>query len=158
MPAFLTSGAKTYIGGVKTPTGEDYIVSDFSGETWVEITGIESMGSLGDTANTTVLQFAGPVRDLTLKGTRSAGSMELVAAIDYADAGQIALIAAEKSNSNFAFKVELNDAPSGGTPSERYFVGLVTSAVETFDGANSVMKMNTSIAIQSNVVRVAAAA
>jgi len=41
---------------------------------------------------------------------------------------------------------------------ERYFVALVMSAVEQFDEANNTMKLNTTLEIDSNIVRVAAAA
>src|SRR5690606_29518537 len=86
------------------------------------------------------------------------GSMAVVADLDYADPGQIALIAAEKSAHSFAFKLVFNDAPVGGTPSERYFVALVMSAAEQYNEANSVMALNATLEIDSNIVRVAAAA
>lgn len=83
--------------------------------------------------------------------------MDVVCGIDYADAGQIALLAAEKSRENFAFRLVLNDAPTGGTPSERMFIAAVGSAVEAFDTANNVMKLNASLWVNSNVVKVNAA-
>ena len=70
---------------------------------------------------------------------------------------QIALLAAEKTIHDYAFRVVFNDAPAGGTPSERLFIGKVMSASEQLDQANNAMKLNASIAINSNVVRVAAA-
>ena len=54
--------------------------------------------------------------------------------------------------------VEFNDAPAGGTPSERLFIAKVASQSEQYDTANSVMKLNLSLAVNSNVVRVDAAA
>ncbi|MBN9333623.1 MAG: hypothetical protein J0I64_09170, partial [Devosia sp.] len=78
--------------------------------------------------------------------------------LDYSDAGQLALIAAEKTKDTYAFRVTFNDAPAGGTPSIRYFVALVMSASEQWDEANSVMKLNATLEIDSNIVRVAAAA
>ncbi|WP_237685028.1 hypothetical protein [Szabonella alba] len=51
----------------------------------------------------------------------------------------------------------LNDAPPGGTPSERYFVAVVGSASEAYDTANNVIKLNASLWVNSNVVRVNAA-
>lgn len=88
---------------------------------------------------------------------KNAGSMQIVADLDYADVGQIALIAAEKAKESYAVKVEFNDAPSGGTPSIRYFAAFVMSAAEQFNEANSVMQLNATLEIDSNVVRVAAA-
>ena len=51
-----------------------------------------------------------------------------------------------------------HDAPAGGTPSERYFIAKVGSASEAYDTANAVMKLNASLWVNSNVVRVNAAA
>lgn len=158
MPFFATAGSKVYIGGALSMKSADFVVGDFSGETWTEITEIDSIGSFGDTASPVTQSIIGEGREKTIKGTRNAGTMELVAAIDYADAGQLAVIAAEKTIYDYAFKVEFNDAPAGGTPSVRYFIGKVMSASEQLDSANNVMKLNTSISINSNVVRVAAAA
>lgn len=135
----------------------DLSVSDFSGETWVQIKELETIGAFGDQSEAITFATIERAREQTIKGTRNAGTMELVAGIDYADAGQLALIAAEKQNGNYAFKIEFNDAPSGGTPSERYFAGVVMSAGEALDNANNVMKLNSSVAINSNIVRVAAA-
>ena len=99
----------------------------------------------------------GDKRTRTLKGTRSAGTMEVVCGIDPADAGQLAVIAAEKTIHDYAFKLVLNDAPPAGTPSERYFIAKVMSQSEQFDQANNVMKLNFSLGVNSNIVRVAAA-
>jgi hypothetical protein len=136
----------------------DFIVSDFSGETWTEIKYLESLGTLGDNANEVTFDAINEKRTARLKGTRVAPPMEVIAGIDYADAGQLALIAAEKTDSDYAFKVTFDDAPAGGTPSERYFIAKVGSITEAYDTANSVMKLNASLWVNSNVVRVAAAA
>jgi hypothetical protein len=52
----------------------------------------------------------------------------------------------------------LNDAPPAGTPSERLFIAKVMSQSEQYDAANSVMKLNASLGVNSNVVRVNAEA
>ncbi|RXV64864.1 hypothetical protein C6W92_06075 [Roseovarius sp. A46] len=155
---FATAGAKLFIGGVKDTQSTDFVESDFSTETWTEIKELESLGSFGDTSEEISFTSIGDSRTRRLKGSRNAGSMEVVMGIDYADAGQIALIAAEKTIFNYAFKVEFNDAPEGGTPSERLFVAAVGSASEALDTADNVMKLNASLWVNSNVVRVDAAA
>jgi hypothetical protein len=161
MPFFATAGSKVYIGGVLDAKSTDFVVGDYSAVTWVEIKGLDTIGSLGDTSQAIVQSIIGEARDKTIKGTRNAGTMELVAAIDYADAGQLAAIAAEKTPYDYAFKVEFNDKPAAGASpknSTRQFVGKVMSASEAYDSANTVMKLNISVAINSNVVRVAASA
>lgn len=158
MAIFATAGAKFYIGGALDPDfGEPMVAADFTGQTWVQVEPLESIGSLGDSAEVVEFDAIGDGRKYKLKGVRDAGSLEIVAGLDYGNAGQVAMLAAEASSNNYAFKVTFNDAPAGGTPSERMFVGLVMSAAEALDQANSVMKVTFAIGVNSNVVRVAAA-
>lgn len=159
---FATAGSKLFIGPVKAFNGTDFTASDFPEDgaealTFTEVGGTTNLGSAGDTANLITSDQIARQRTRKLKGTRNAGSMEVLCDLDYADAGQLALIAAEKTQSTYAFKLQFNDAPAGGTPSIRYFVALVMSAGEQYDEANSVMKLNSMLEIDSNIVRVAAA-
>lgn len=154
---FATAGAKLYIGAALAAQADDFVLGDFSGQSWVRINWMENIGSFGDEAASITFDAIEQARTQKLKGTRNAGDMSVVCGIDYEDAGQIALRAAEATPNNYAFKVEFNDAPSGGTPSERYFIGLVMSARESLDTANNVMKLNATIGINSNIVRVNAA-
>jgi hypothetical protein len=159
MTFYATAGSKLFIGGALELKNVDFVEADFTSQTWVEIGGLDTLGTVGDTSQAITQAIIGEGRDKTLKGTRSAGTMETVCAIDGTDPGQLAAIAAEKTAHNYAFKIVLNDAPAGDapTPSERKFVALVMSAAEAFDQANSVMKLNISLAVNSNIVRKAAA-
>lgn len=157
MAIYATAGAKLYIGGVIADQNDDFVLADFDSETWTEIKELEALGSLGDAAEEISFSAIGSARTKRLKGPRNAPPMDVVCGIDYADAGQQAAIAAEKEIHNYAFKVEFNDAPEGGTPSERYFIAAVSSSNEAYDTANSVMKLNLSLWVNSNVVRVDAA-
>lgn len=157
MAIYATNGAKLYIGGVLAQKSTDFIATDFTSQTWVEIKETEALGSVGDTSEAILINTINSERTRVMKGTRSAGTMEVVCGIDPADPGQIAAIAAEKSIHDYAFKLVLNDAPAGGTPSQRLFIGKVMSAREQFDQANNMMKMNVSISVNSNVVRINAA-
>lgn len=160
MTIYATAGAKLYIGGALSQKSTDFVLADFSSQTanWKEIKETEGLGSLGDTSQAVNFDGIADKRTRTLKGTRSAGTMEVVCGIDAADAGQLAVIAAEKTNHDYAFKLVLNDAPAGGTPSERYFIAKVMSQSEQFDQANNVMKLNVSLGVNSNIVRVDAEA
>ncbi|GGO55225.1 hypothetical protein SAMN05444398_103280 [Roseovarius pacificus] len=157
MPITATAGAKLYIGGVLAMKSDDFVLTDFDSATWVEIKDLDSLGSLGDSANEITQDLIGENRTKRLKGTRNAPPMEVIAAINYEDTGQQALVAAEKTKDDYAFKLVFDDAPSGGTPSERYFIAKVASANEAYDTANTVMKLNASLWVNSNVVRVDAA-
>lgn len=235
---FATAGSKLHIGTAAMAANDaDFTASDFNPVSWTEIGGTTNLGSAGDTANLITSDQIARQRTRKLKGTRNAGSMEVMCDLNYADAGQLALIAAEKTQHTYPFRLVFNDAPAprsstvtisiaepgvvtwtahgltagdqvrfsttdtlptglvagttyfvvspdantfsvsatkGGTPiettatqdgthtattvptaSERYFVALVMSAGEQYDEANSVMKLNATLEIDSNIVRVA---
>jgi hypothetical protein len=160
MTIYAANGAKLFIGGPLASKSTDFVLADYAAQTslWTEIGETEGLGSLGDTSAEITFQGISANRDRRLKGTRNAGTMEIVCGLDYADAGQIDLLAAEKARGEYAFKLVLNDAPAGGTPSERYFVASVASAVEALDAANNVMKLQASLWVNSNIVKVDAEA
>lgn len=239
MTIFTTAGSKLFIGGQRAQKSTDFVVADFTSETWVEIADIEGLGSAGDTSEGVKFTAISDARVRNLKGPRDAGTMEVVAGLNAVDPGQIAVVAAEKTAYDYAFKIEMPDAPPlltgvatitiaapgvvsrvahglvlgdavkfsttgalptgitagttyyviaagltadafqlsatpGGaaitttgtqsgvhtmisipTGSRRYFIAKVMSQAEVFDQANSVMKMNMSLGINSNIVRVA---
>ncbi len=157
---YPVAGMKFYIGGAKSTQVTDFTASDFSAESWVEVDGWETVGAYGDNSEVVLFQLVNRGRDLKQKGTANAGSMENVFADLPVDPGQIDMkAAAEPSNkNNYAFRIDLNDTPSGGsTPSKRYFVGLVMTAEEAGGGANDPRRINFNVEINSNIVRVAAA-
>lgn len=154
MTIYATNGAKLYIGGALAAKSADFVEADFTSQTWVEIGEVEALGTVGDTSAEITFDSISANRTRRLKGTRNAGSMEVVMGIDYEDPGQIALIAAEKTIHDYAFRIVMNDAPAGGTASERLFVAKVGSAAEALETANNVMKLNASLWVNSNVVHV----
>lgn len=158
MSIFATNGAKVYIGGVITLSGADLTEASFTSQAWVEIGETESIGSYGDTASEITFDSIAASRTRRLKGTRNAGTLELTCGLDATDAGQLALITAEQASADYAFKIVLTDAPTGGTASERKFAAKVAQAAEQLDSANSVMKLVSQLWINSNIVRKAAAA
>ncbi len=161
MALYPVAGCKFYIGTALDTKTTDFVAGDFSAITWTEVAKWTDMGAIGDAAQLVTTALISQQRDEKQKGTRNAGSMQNVFASLPTDAGQQALIAAEQTNQNFAFKIELNDKPAvGASPknSLRYFVGLVTSAQETGGGANPVRNLNSTVEINSNIVRVAASA
>lgn len=154
---FATAGSKLFIGGPLAPKSGNFVENDFNGQSWVEVGWTENLGQFGDESSEITFDAIGEGRTQKLKGTRNAGNMSLVCGVDYEDEGQIALRAAEGLPNDFAFKVEFNDAPVGGTPSERYFIAKVMSASEQLDTANNVVRLNATLGINSNIVRVNAA-
>lgn len=157
MTIYATNGARLYIGGAMDTKSTDFVEGDFGSQTWVEIGETENLGTVGDTSSEIAFDSINAQRTRRLKGTRNAGSMDIVCGIDPDDAGQQALHLAEKTPHDYAFRIVLNDAPAGGSPSERLFVAKVASVAEAFDTANSVMKLNASLWVNSNVVKIDAA-
>jgi len=160
MSIFATAGSKVFIGTVLPPQNADFVAADFEDVDWTEISNLESIGTFGDTASEITFDDIGKARTQKLKGTRNAGSMDIVMGIDYADAGQIALLAAEKTPFDYAIKVEFADKPAGVSAknSQRLFTAKVMSVGEALDAANNVAKLNCSLGINSNIVKIAASA
>lgn len=159
MARYPVAGCKIYIGGALADQSSDFAAGDFSSQTWTEVKEWVTMGDLGDNAADVSSDIIGEQRTKHAKGTRDAGTMENVFNNDPLDAGQIAVIAAEKTPYSYAFKVELNDKPSvGASPknSLRYFVALVNQAREGGGTANTNRPLNVTLQIVSNIVRVAA--
>ena len=157
---YPVAGSKIYIGGVKASQAADFTSSDFAAVSWTEIDGWTQMGAIGDASQVITTPLINRGRDVKQKGTKNAGSMQNVFAVIGDDAGQIAMLAAEASSSNYAFKIEFDDAATSPaspapTPTTKYFVGLVTSAQEAGGAANTVRNLNATIEINSNVVTVA---
>lgn len=138
---------------------DDFEASDFDAITWTEIKGWVTMGAHGDAATLVTSDQIGNPRTKKAKGTRNAGSMENVFDVVADDPGQLAMIAAEKSNQNYPFRIVYNDAPATGSapaPSESLFIGLVTSGQRSGGGANDPRRRAMTIEINSNIVEVAA--
>lgn len=151
------AGCKYYIGGPLATKKNDFIASDFTSQTWVEVDGYESMGTGGDSSALITTPLINRGRDVKQKGTFNAPSRQDNFAIISDDPGQIAMIAASKTRNNYAFRIVLNDATEDlPTPSERLFVGLVMNAQETGGGANTPRMLNTTVEVNSNYVTVAA--
>ena len=154
---FATAGSRLYIGGPKAFGGTDLVASDFNAESWTEVGGTTNLGTAGDVSALITSEQIAVARTRKLKGTKNAGSMTVVADLDYDDAGQLAIVAAEAAKESYAFRLVFNDAPVGGTPSVRYFIAFVMTAAEAWNEANSVMSLNATLEIDSNIVRVSAA-
>lgn len=161
MPIFPTAGKKLFIGGVLDAKSVDFVASDFTSQDFVEVKWLENLGSLGDESQDVSFNAIGEGRTQVMKGTRKAALMNVVCGADTTDEGQLAMIAAAATRSNYAFKVEFTDKPAAGASpknSTRLFIGMVMNSPEEFGGANDVTKVNLAIQPNSNVVRVAAAA
>lgn len=157
MARFATAGSRLYIGGPVAVPADDMDEDDFDGQTWTEVGELVNLGTVGDVSNEVTEEIINRARTAKAKGTRNSGTMEVTANIDYSDPGQVALIAAEKTPHDYAFRLVFNDAPPDGTPSERLFAAKVMSAAEALNGANNFAQLTASLGINSNIVRIDAA-
>ena len=124
-----TSGTKFYISTTAAASTVDSLV-EYEALTWTEIhevEEIEDLGNIGDVSTEVTGAAIGDSRIRKAKGARNAGTMNVICFDTVPlDAGQTAVIAAEASNSNYAFKIALPE-PAVGTAGTIYFRGLVMS-------------------------------
>ena len=150
---FANNGTKIYIGTTVAAT----TVSAYAADTYTEITGASDIGDFGDTANEIKIDIISDGRTHKAKGTFDAGTMTLKCAYNSTDAGQTALIAAVASPLGYNFKVVGNDKiTTGGTNSIAYFNAKVMSKSLGHGTANNIVMLNSSLAIDSPVLNVAA--
>ena len=105
------AGCKFYIGPAMDLPDVDVTEADFSSVVWTEVKRYMEAGALGDAAALITTPLIDLQRDVKQKGTRNAPSRQDNFALSATDAGQLALIAAEKTNYNYPFRVDLNDTP-----------------------------------------------
>lgn len=153
---YAVAGQKIYIGSAPVELEDiDLVAADFDGVTWIEIKKWSQMGAIGDAAALITTALIDRSRDVKQKGTRNAGSMQNNFGLSLSDAGQLAMMAAEKTNQNYPFRIVGNDAPAIGVspqPSERMFHALVMSAQEAGGQANTGQMLNSTLELNSNIV------
>lgn len=152
------SGAKLYV--CATAQNSDLNEAAFEALTWVQVKGVGSHGETGtntnivsyDTWDTEFVQKA--------KGTSNAGDPEVELARIPADAGQIIMRTAGDhfNKNNYAFKIELNDAPSGGTPTTIFNRGMVAGPRIPFGRNEDFITEVYTLALQQQQIIVDAAA
>ena len=143
---FAVAGSKIYIGGVLAAKATDFVVGDFTSQTWVEVDGWETAGTVGDTSEIIATPLINQGRVVKIKGTNDAGEMENTFASYPTDPGQIAMNAAQKTKSNYAFRVVWSDGVT------EYFIAMVGSRARSGGGANDAQMRAFTLAINSNVV------
>lgn len=154
MTASTTAGAKIYIGTTAAAAN----LTAFEADTYTEIKEVEDLGEFGDESAEVEFTSIGDSRKRRYKGTRDAGVLELVCGRDPLDPGQVAALAAEQVKDAYNFKVVVNDAPVGGTPTTYYFRALVMSAKNSFGTVDNIVKVTFNLAINSAIIEEVAAA
>ncbi len=152
MAIVTASGTLVYIGTAVSDAQADTLAEFQAMSTWTLIGQVESIGAFGDSANDVTFSAIGDSRVRHAKGARDAGRFDLVVGHDPTDVGQIALDAAQATNSQFAFHVALPDAP-GPTfvATHLYFRALVQGNPINIGTNDNVIRKTYSIGLQSEV-------
>lgn len=108
---YPVAGCRYFIGPAMELPDVDVVEADFASIAWTEIKNYMEAGALGDAAALITTALIDRGRDVKQKGTRNAPSRQDNFAVAINDPGQIALLAAEKTQYNYPFRVDLNDAP-----------------------------------------------
>src|SRR5690554_510365 len=136
MAIHTNAGTRVFISPVPVNVDEINAMSDQDAvalfqaiDDWVEVEEIEDTGEFGDTAEAITFTALNNSRVRKLKGPRDAGTQAIVVGRDPLDDGQEALIAAQRTNFNYAIRQEFADARSPEyTNSEVFYAGLVMGA------------------------------
>lgn len=103
---YNVAGSTIWIGDTITvPMNGDLDAADFASQNWKEISGWQTAGTIGDTAQITTTTLISSGRDRKTKGSRNAGTMDNTFVPDGTDPGQLALLAAERGCDNYAFRI-----------------------------------------------------
>jgi hypothetical protein len=147
-----TSGARFYISNASVTSAVDTLAEFEATSAWIEVGLIEDLGEIGDEASSVTGAAIGDGRIRKAKGARDAGVMAIVAFHDPIDVGQLAVIAAEATNDNYAFKIVLPDSPSGSySDTIQYFRGLVMSKRLRLGTNDNIMRRVFNVGVNSQV-------
>jgi hypothetical protein len=152
------SGTRVFVGPATDSTFDT--LAEFQAiSPWTEVGLVESVGEFGDKSNPITFEALGDSRVRKAKGARDAGTLAIVCGADPTDVGQLALTAAEETNSNYAFKVILPDQIGGvGIPTTLYFRGLVMGKRLNVGNNSNVIRRNFDVGINSQIFEDAASA
>ncbi len=155
-----TAGARFYIGpdmnvdtvGAMDDAAALAFFEAIIDNDWTEVEEIESFGELGDSSDVASFASVKDRRMRKFKTTRDAGTMAIVCGRDPLDEGQVALVAAEKTDFNYSFKLVYNDAREEEySPSTDYFGGMVMSRPVNLGGVQDITKRTFNIAVNTAV-------
>ncbi len=152
---FSFSGSRFFIGQPVAFKQSNLILTDFAGQIWNEVLGIESIGEFGDNAAYGTFTSLGDRRQTKFLTHFEGGDLQITMARNAADAGQAALLAAGNDpGTNYAIKIEYDDAPPGGTPSADLFIALIGPMRRAGGSNTDALKWMSSLGVNSNLVQV----
>ena len=151
---FTATGAKLFIGPSVTAATDTAL--EYAALAWTEVGMIQTLGEYGDESSEVTFAVLGDGRIRKAKGARNAGTLAITTAHAADDTGQQAMIAAEATYNNYAFKIELpNKLNSTGTNEIQYFRGLVMSKRLNVGGNDTVVTDTYNVGVNSPIISVA---
>lgn len=149
------AGSKFYIGSAPIAVPDiDVVEADFSAVSWIEVGQYETMGNSGDAAQGNSTTLLNCRRVYNWKGSRQAPQRTDNFALNTADPGQLAMIAAEQTDYNYPFKIELSGAPVPKSASVT--ISIATPGVVTWTGhglaAGTAVKFTTTGTLPTGLV------
>lgn len=141
---------------VGTSAGTKISIADPAGAVpssgWQEVGSVVSIGEFGRTYSEITFTELGSRDVLKFKGSRNDGNIALQLGKDVDDAGQDDMNAALNSDEDHWFKIELNDAPVGGTPTTITFEAKVMSFTTNVGGTEQVVGASANLGIKSGSI------
>jgi hypothetical protein len=125
---------------------------------WDAISNVEDVGEMKGDKPIAVGKYVDQdyVRKLS-GGPRDKGDITMIFGHDPDDDGQVALKAADEDDDAYAIKIELPDAPAGGTPTTWFFMAIVGPVSLSFGTGSDPIKLTSVFNIDGGVVEVLAA-
>jgi hypothetical protein len=163
MAVSTTAGTKFYIGPVinadtlNSMSDEDAVTffEAFEAGDWTEVEEVEDLGEYGDSSEEITFVALGNRRVRKFKGPRDAGTQNVVVGRDPLDPGQQAMVAAEKTDFDYAFRTEYADArDESHTDSVDYFGAKVMSRAGNLGNVSNVTRRTFAIGINTAIFSV----
>lgn len=151
--AFTAAGTTL---GVSASAPATYDAAGYAALTFTDIGEIVDFGEFGRVYNEVTHNPVGDRATYKFKGSYNDGNLQLQLAKAPADAGQVLLLAALNSDSNYHFEVAFNDNPGGSTNTIIYFSGKVMSAPDQVGSVDSIVGKTINISIDGSTIEVAA--
>nr|WP_288358250.1 phage tail tube protein [uncultured Pseudomonas sp.] len=151
------AGTRFAIGPILTadlPKDSTAALTQLKGLTYVQVGEAETIGDYGDEAADVSFTGLADGRVRHLKGAFDAGNTDITVGLDTGDAGQVAMVVAQKSRSRYDYPIQITYVDGYVD----YFVGKVMSSRKTNIGNGDVLRRTFTIGINSEILTVAPSA
>lgn len=152
-------GARIYISttavdvdAINAAANEAAAIALMSGLNFTEIGEVEEIGEHGDNSEEISFTAIKDGRVRKVKGPRNANTLAITCGRDAIDAGQLAMIAAEQTDYNYAFKIIYADSRAVSySNTVEYFAGLVMSRPTNIGNVSNVVRRTFNIGINTGI-------